>query len=57
MSVPFQEDVYDEIISVGQTAASFIREHFENKDFKEVSLNINGKKVLRFADAYGFRNI
>ncbi|CAI2173369.1 1042_t:CDS:2 [Funneliformis geosporum] len=28
-----------------------------NKDFKEVTLEINGKPVLRFASAYGFRNI
>jgi len=28
-----------------------------NKDFKEVTLEIDGKSVLRFASAYGFRNI
>ncbi|KAN0037861.1 hypothetical protein ACTA71_000032 [Dictyostelium dimigraforme] len=28
-----------------------------NQDFKEVSLEIDGKKVLNFAQAYGFRNI
>ena len=28
-----------------------------NADFKEVSLVINGQTVLRFAAAYGFRNI
>src|SRR5690606_6796209 len=28
-----------------------------NSDFKECSLEINGKTVLRFCQAYGFRNI
>eukprot|EP01083_Nonionella_stella_P206901 752136_1 len=28
-----------------------------NSDFQEVSLKVDGKKVLRFASAYGFRNI
>ncbi|EGC38890.1 hypothetical protein DICPUDRAFT_27887 [Dictyostelium purpureum] len=28
-----------------------------NQDFKEVSLEVNGEKVLNFALAYGFRNI
>ncbi|RIA97759.1 cytosolic Fe-S cluster assembly factor NARFL-like protein [Glomus cerebriforme] len=28
-----------------------------NKDFKEVTLEIDGKPVLKFASAYGFRNI
>ncbi|CAG8484006.1 10470_t:CDS:2 [Ambispora gerdemannii] len=29
----------------------------KNKDFKEISLEIDGKSVLKFASAYGFRNI
>ncbi|CAB4383697.1 unnamed protein product [Rhizophagus irregularis] len=28
-----------------------------NKDFKEITLEIDGKPVLKFASAYGFRNI
>jgi hypothetical protein len=28
-----------------------------NKDLKEVHLEINGVKILKFASAYGFRNI
>jgi len=28
-----------------------------NSDFKEVTLEVEGKAVLRFAAAYGFRNI
>lgn len=30
---------------------------FRNKDFQEVTLEKDGKTVLRFAAAYGFRNI
>eukprot|EP00123_Amoebidium_parasiticum_P002321 comp13577_c0_seq2/m.9166 comp13577_c0_seq2/g.9166 ORF comp13577_c0_seq2/g.9166 comp13577_c0_seq2/m.9166 type:complete len:301 (-) comp13577_c0_seq2:195-1097(-) len=29
----------------------------KNKDFREVTLEVNGEVVLRFAAAYGFRNI
>ncbi|CAG8555614.1 10980_t:CDS:2 [Cetraspora pellucida] len=28
-----------------------------NKDFKEISLEVDGKPLLKFASAYGFRNI
>lgn len=28
-----------------------------NNDFREVTLEVNGETVLRFALAYGFRNI
>ncbi|MBY5956646.1 inositol monophosphatase [Membranicola marinus] len=35
MKVPFQEDAYKDIIEVGQKAASFIRQHFQKKDFEE----------------------
>jgi iron only hydrogenase large subunit-like protein len=28
-----------------------------NKDLKEVTLEIGGKRVLKFAAAYGFKNI
>lgn len=30
---------------------------FRNKDFQEVTLEKDGETVLRFAAAYGFRNI
>lgn len=30
---------------------------FRNADFREVTLEVNGEIVLRFALAYGFRNI
>jgi iron only hydrogenase large subunit-like protein len=29
----------------------------KNKDLKEVHLEVNGAKVMKFAAAYGFRNI
>ncbi len=31
--------------------------HGKNKDLKECVLEVNGNVVLRFAAAYGFRNI
>lgn len=31
--------------------------HFRNKDFKEVTVESDGQPLLRFALAYGFRNI
>lgn len=31
--------------------------NFRNADFREVTLEVDGEAVLRFATAYGFRNI
>ena len=35
MNIPFQEDSYNELLAVGQAAASFIRKHFAKQDFEE----------------------
>ncbi|KAG9297533.1 hypothetical protein G9A89_001473 [Geosiphon pyriformis] len=43
-------------IDVDQERGVFVN-FGRNKDFKEVTLEIEGKSVLKFASAYGFRNI
>lgn len=40
-------------VAPGPLALSTVR----NADFKEVTLEVDGRTVLRFATAYGFRNI
>ncbi|XP_031562291.1 probable cytosolic Fe-S cluster assembly factor v1g210509 [Actinia tenebrosa] len=40
-----------------QKVESLTYKTLRNKDFKEVTLQVDGKDVLKFAAAYGFRNI
>ncbi|CAH2266435.1 probable cytosolic Fe-S cluster assembly factor GJ13047 [Pararge aegeria] len=41
----------------GETKAPVIYKNLRNPDFREVTLEMDGKEVLRFAIANGFRNI
>ncbi|RMX42495.1 hypothetical protein pdam_00020422 [Pocillopora damicornis] len=41
----------------GQTVENITYKTLRNRDFKEVTLQVDGKEVLKFAAAYGFRNI
>lgn len=41
----------------GQTVDNITYKTLRNKDFKEVTLQVDGQEVLKFAAAYGFRNI
>lgn len=41
----------------GQDVDNITYKTLRNKDFKEVTLQVDGKEVLKFAAAYGFRNI
>src|SRR5680860_116522 len=49
MSVPFQKNAYEDIIAVGRTAASFIREHFQKKDFEEETKD-HDNSLVSFVD-------
>ncbi|XP_020606297.1 probable cytosolic Fe-S cluster assembly factor v1g210509 [Orbicella faveolata] len=41
----------------GQDVDNITYKTLRNKDFKEVTLQVDGKEALKFAAAYGFRNI
>lgn len=41
----------------GRTVNDITYKTLRNKDFKEVTLQVDGQDVLKFAAAYGFRNI
>ena len=45
----------EELFGVNNSSIEY--KTLRNKDFKEVSLEVEGKSVLKFAVAYGFRNI
>ncbi|CAH3188973.1 unnamed protein product [Porites evermanni] len=45
------------LLLYGRTIDDITYKTLRNKDFKEVTLQVDGQDVLKFAAAYGFRNI